>query len=423
MQKIIEKILKLLARAVLKKQRPQIVSITGSMGKTSTKEAIYFVLKKKFKARQSIKNYNNELGVPLTILNEVSPGKSFIGWLTIFYKGIVLAFFKKKDYPQVLILETAADKPGDLKYLMNILLPELLKVAVLTGIAPVHLEFFKTMENIFEEKITPFFHLKKENFAVINKDNCDFKKMKPRLNSKIITYGIEKEADLMAEEIKITEQGLSFNFRQGNNSHPFLLKQAISSHQLYSLLAAASVGIYYGMGLKEICEQLKKYKVLAGRMRKIKGINNSFIIDDTYNSSPEAVKKSLKALSRFPFGKRKIAVLGAMLELGESTNDFHCQIGELVADLKIDYLITLGTKGKIIYQGALEKTLHREQLFHFDNLEKLSSFLKDFITQDDIILVKGSQKARMEKIVRQIMLEPENAKQLLVRQDKQWQDK
>ena len=440
-KKNIEKILKILARAVLKKQVPQIVSITGSIGKTSTKEAIYFVLRKKFRVRRNTKNYNNEIGVPLTILGEVSPGKSILGWLKVFLKFFNLIIFKKKNYPGILILETAADKPGDLKYLMEIFPSGLLRVAVLTAVAPVHLqgfasqkrvkmkskissriEFFGGLDNIFKEKIIPFSFLKKDGFAIVNKDNCDFEKM--NLASRFITYGIEKDSDLMARDIKVDRQGLRFDLVYQGESFHFFLKGGISSHQIYSLLAAVSVGLCYGMGIEQASLGLRDYEVLAGRMHQLKGLNNSIIIDDTYNSSPQAVKKGLRSLADLPFGERKIAVLGAMLELGEESDNFHRLVGGLAAKEKeIDYLITLGDKGKIISEGALGGNMSREKVFNFETLKEISDFLKGFIQKDDVLLVKGSQGTRMEKIVQEIILEPEKAKDLLVRQGEEWQDK
>lgn len=425
LKKIIEKGLKILARAVLLRQKPKIVTVTGSIGKTSTKEAIFFVLKEKFHSVcQTPKNYNNEIGVPLTILGETSPKKSLFAWLKIFLKGIFLALFKKKDYPSFLVLEIAADKPGDLKYLMEIIPSQLLERAVLTAVAPVHLEFFKSLEKIFEEKIIPFSFLKKQGIGIVNVDNCNLEKIKKKFPFlKFISYGINNSnVQVKGEEIEIKEKGLAFKILTQNESLSFLLKEGIGDHQIYPLLGAVGVGISFGMNLKEIESGLKNYRILSGRGRKIKGKNNYWIIDDSYNSSPQATKAALKSLKNLPFGKRKIALLGDMLELGKNAFKFHQEIGEKVFQLKIDYLITFGKLGEFIFQGAKKIGMEQNRLFHFSSQEKLINFLKNFLQPGDLILIKASQGMRLERVVREIMLSPQKAPELLVRQDKTWLD-
>jgi len=198
LEKVLQKILRFFARITLKKYQPRIVVIVGSIGKTSTKEAIYSVLSGKFKTRRSIKNYNNEIGVPLTIINCDSGEKSIFKWIKISLKSILLNILRGRNYPEFLVLEMAADKKGDIKYLMDILPKKLLKAVVLTAITPVHLEFFESVDNIFEEKTTAFSYLEEDGLAIFNIDNCDAYKVKEKINSKILTYGLNKNADVNA---------------------------------------------------------------------------------------------------------------------------------------------------------------------------------------------------------------------------------
>lgn len=396
-QKIIEKLLKSWAKAVLKKQRPWIVTVTGSMGKTSAKEAIYAVLKDRFRVRRNIKNYNNELGVPLTIIGSESGAKNIFLWKWIFMKALILSLFKDKKYPEILVLEIAADKPGDLKYLMEMFPRELLKAAVLTAVAPVHLEFFGTLENILKEKTTPFSYLPEQAFAIYNRDNCP----DPGggiSRGRAISYSLDQAGDF--------------------------LKQFIFPHQAYAPLAGIAVGRVFGISQQEAKDSLaKNYQLLPGRGRKIAGINQSILIDDTYNSSPLSARRALEALKDFPIqGGRRIAVLGDMLELGEKSPDFHREIGELAKALGIDYLITFGKEAKFIYNGARESGFAAGYLFYFSEAkrEKLISFLKQILRPNDVILIKGSQGVRMEKVVKALMEEPERAKELLVRQNRSW---
>ena len=419
MKKLIKKLLKILTRQVLEKQWPQVITVTGSVGKTSTKQAIYLVLKGKFSVRGGAKNYNNELGVPFAVLGLDSPQKSVIGWLKLLATGLRLALFKESNYPAILVLEIGADKPGDLKYLLEMIPAGLLKVAVLTAVAPAHLEFFGTMEKIFQEKISPFFFLTKDGLAIINQDNCDVQKIKEKIHSAVITFGIKQQADIAINNIQQVESGISFQLKNNGQASDFFLSEGVYFHQIYPLLAAVAVGVFYKMSLEDISQNLAAYTPPAGRMRRLGGKNKSLIIDDTYNSSPESCKRALEALSTMQ-AKRKIAVLGDMLELGQTSQTFHKAIGQTAADLKVDYLITYGQMAQFIAESSQTNGLPQERIFSFSELEKLSDFLKNFIQRGDVLLVKGSQGMRMEKIVKNIMAQPEKAKELLVRQEEEW---
>lgn len=423
LQKIIEKQLKFLTKAVLKKQKPKIVTITGSIGKTSTKEAVYNAIKNKFSVRRSQKNYNNEIGVPMTVVGEMSPGKSLFGWIKIFIKFFKLAFFYNKDYSQVLVLEIGADKPGDLKYLMEMLPKDQLKACVLTAVSEAHLEFFGDLKGVFKEKITQFFYLTASGYAISNKDSVDSERIRQLISSRavgFITYSIDKDADVIATEIKPESRGLSFVIKHNNNSAEFLLKNAISSHQAYALLAGVCVAVALDVSFSEAISGLKNYNILPGRMHLIRGINSSLIIDDTYNSSPEPAKKALKAVSALNYGRRKIVVLGDMLEMGSQSQDLHYEIGKLITDLNIDYVFTLGKQAKFIFDAVIKAGFIATNAEHFHEQMDLVSFLASFIEKNDVLLIKASQGMRFEKIVKSIMENPEKADVQLVRQSKEW---
>jgi len=419
-KKTAEKILKPLTKAVLAKQQPQVITVTGSVGKTSTKQAICSVLADKFSVKGGAKNYNNELGVPFAILGLESPQKSINGWLKLFLKAVKLTLIKDKNYPEILVLEVGADKPGDLKYLMEMIPKGLFKVAVLTAVAPVHLEFFDSMENVFQEKITPFFSLAKDGLAVVAADNCDAERIKDTIHCTVITYGIRERADITIKGLKQNQNGLAFQLNNAGQTLDFFLPQGVYFHQVYPLLAAVAVGVSYKMTLRDISRGLAGYTPPPGRMRRIKGINKSLIIDDTYNSSPESCKRALEALTTIPQAQRKIAVLGDMLELGETSEEFHKTIGQMASRLKIDYLITYGQMAQFMAKASRENGLAKERVYSFTELEKITDFLKKFIQPGDVLLIKGSQGMRMEKIVKTIMQEPKKAKALLVRQNQEW---
>lgn len=399
MKNLVAKILKKLTYKVLAKQKPSIITVTGSVGKTSTKEGIYFAIKGIGNVRRSLKNYNNELGVPFTVAlwKGKAPGKNLLRWKLVLWRLLYYSFFKSKKYPKWLVLEIGSDKPGDLQYLMEMIPAGLLKCAVLTAVFGVHLEFFKTISAIYQEKTTPFNFVAKDGFILVNTDNCDIK------NTKIISYGFEKPADIMAFDFQAGDRGLSFKIKTSKGNFEFLLKQAISAYQCYPILAGVGVALSLSIDIKEALDGLKEKLPMPGRMRLIEGINKSLIIDDTYNSSPEAAKYALKALKELPRKGRKIAVLGDMLELGQESQKFHQEIEELAKNLGIDIVITFGK----------EK--------NFADHQKLSDYLKNLIKPNDTILIKGSQGVRMEKIVKEIMVHPDQASDLLVRQTDEWQ--
>jgi len=431
MQKIIEKILKILAKAIIKKYHPFIIGITGSVGKTSAKEAVTLILKKKFFVRASPKNYNNEIGLPLTIINDKTQGKNIFGWLKVFCKGI-FEIILPLNFPKVLILEMAADKPGDIKYLTEI---APCQIGIITAIGPVHLEKFKTIENILKEKQIIATHLPSHGLAILNADDKKLAEIKNKIKAKTITFGFSEIADVKAIEAKLNQEitekgelkinGLIFKVSYQGNIVPISLPKILAKHQIYSVLVGISVGLSHGLNLLEISEILKDFETLPGRMKLIQGIKESVIIDDTYNSSPDAVNAALETLDEILTlpGRRKIVVLGDMLELGEISEKAHFEIGKKIGKFNFNLLVTVGEKAKKIAEGARKNGFPEEFIFEFKNSLEAAGFLKEKIIYGDIILVKGSQGMRMEKIVKEIMVEPEKAKKLLVRQDKKWEIK
>ncbi len=451
MIKILEKKLRFFAKRIIKKYQPDIIGITGSVGKTSTKEAIYTVLSGKFSCRQSLGNYNNEIGVPLTIIGHVSGKKSIFGWLAVFWQAMRLIVLKC-GYPKILVLELATDKPGDIKYLTDFIN---LKVGIVTAVAPVHTEFFKTLENIANEKSIVISTLPKDGFALINADDELVLPMKEKTNATISTYGLTEEAEVKATDIKLsygditpidglkrkTIRGLSFKIKYDGSKAPFYLPGVLGEHQVYTALAATAVGLAYGLNLISISDRLKEFKSPAGRMNLIQGIKNTLIIDDSYNSSPKAALAALEVLEKINLGedipgeikpdaieklprggKRflKFACLGDMAELGEFTEEGHALVGQRAVGVA-DILITVGEKSKTIAKEALKRGMHEMQIFSFDYAEEAGRFLQDRIHKGDVILIKGSQVSRMEKVVKEVMAEPRRAEELLVRQGEDWQ--
>ncbi len=433
MKRIVENILRFLAQRIIQKYQPEIIGITGSVGKSSTKEAVYAVVSSIRPARRSVKNYNNEIGLPLTIIGADSAGRSPLGWLRVFLRGIGLLIATDEQYPEVLILEMGADKPGDIAYLTGI---ARCHIGIITGISHSHLAAFKSLDAVRKEKSLLVRNLEKSDWAVLNADDERVASLEKEVKAKVVKYSMEHQADIRGIEPAISfrdadgfeaggaanAQGLSFKLVSRGSAVPVFLPGSIGYNAVYASLAAAAVGEIYGMNLVGIAEALQRYKPPKGRMVVIPGIKHTMIIDDTYNSSPVSSLLALRLLARIPKGKkaRIYVVMGDMLELGSYSEEGHRLVGAEVAKKGFDFLLTVGDKAKGIARGAEKAGMTKSAIFNFTTQNEAGRFLQDRIEQGDIILVKGSQGARMERVVLEIMEDPKNAGSLLVRQDPEW---
>jgi UDP-N-acetylmuramoyl-tripeptide--D-alanyl-D-alanine ligase len=423
MKKLLQLKLKLLAKLILAKYQPDVVGITGSVGKTSAKEAIYAVLSVQYKNRRSVKNYNNEIGLPLTIIGVDSPGRSVWGWFLVFAKAFGLILFKDKNYPEILILEMGVDRPGDMAYLQTIAKP---KIGVVTLIGSSHIEFFGSIEKIKEEKIGLIKKLPKNGWAIINGDDARLQELMSK-DKQILAYGFDDKANLRAEDMQISFakgeiQGTSFKMRDENSVTPILLPKVLGQAAVYAALAGAAVGKVYGINPIKIAQALGKFKAPNGRLKLLNGIKDTLIIDDTYNSSPQSSAVAMEILNKIgrEADGRKIAVLGDMLELGNYSEEAHQEIGKIAVKMKIDKLYVIGERSRDIARGAEQAGMLKDDIFHFRTSDEAKKFIQERIRPNDIILIKGSQGMRMEKIVKEIMAEPMRAEELLVRQGREW---
>lgn len=432
MKTILLKILKFLSKKVLKKYNPEVIGITGSIGKTTTKYAINEVLKDRYNVRASIGSFNTELGLPITILG-LDNSKSKFVWIKNIFKAMGLLIVRKKDYPEILILEMGADKIGDIEYLTSIVKPD---IAILTNIAPVHIEQFKTIENIYNEKIKIFDFNNKGQKKIINIDNEFVKNNIIDKNDKekidqIMFYGKDEIANVRAYNLEEKNcfdndytTGIEFDVFHDNEECHVKMQYMVGGHQVYAILAAFSVGILFDLRLEDIKNSLEDTRGEKGRMSLIKGIKNTWIIDDSYNSSPVACKSAVLTLSKSKNSGRKIAILGDMLELGTLSEDSHKEVGKFIANLEnIDLLITVGERARDINSEAILSGFDENLSFNFKTSDEAKDFVQNKMKENDLLLIKGSQSMRMEKITKEVMNDPQNAKELLVRQTGIWENK
>ena len=416
MKKILYFILKILAQTVVNKYQPKVIGITGSVGKTSAKKAIFCVLKNKFRVKQSTKNYNNEIGLPLTVLLwEHSPGKNIFKWFGLFIHALTLIFAREEKYPEILILEMGADRPGDIKYLTSIAKPS---IAVITAIGQSHLEFFGTIENVLKEKISILDSLNKDGLGIINSDDPLLRRTIGQIKTRLKTFGQNEDSDVRVLNVHLAtrenQYGTSFKLSYRGAEVPMFIPEALGWQHAQAAAAGCAVGLSLGLNLIEIGEQLKEYVAEHGRSKLIVGIKNSWIIDDTYNASPQSAAAVLNILHDMPINGRKIAVFGDMLELGSLSEEGHRKVGQQIVELNIDYLFVIGERSRDIARGAKEDGMIEDKIYHFAFTKEAGLFLQDRIKEDDVILVKGSRGSKMEQVVYEIMANPWESKEVLV---------
>ncbi|OGI62480.1 hypothetical protein A2818_01115 [Candidatus Nomurabacteria bacterium RIFCSPHIGHO2_01_FULL_40_12] len=427
-KKIIAYILQIESRLVLSKYKPKIIAITGSVGKTSTKDAVYAVIARLSYVRKSEKSYNSEIGLPLTILGIPNGWNNPLAWLTNIFKGLWLVIYPHK-YPKWLILEVGVGKAGDMKRTASWLKTD---AVIITAISetPAHIEFFSSRAHLIEEKSKLVKTLKKDGLLILNADDEDVLGMKIDKHH-IITYGFRKSSDILGSGDSILydnagiPEGIIFRVDEGGNSFPVVIEGVFGRNHVYASLGALALSSGLKFNMLSAVEALKNYDISPGRMRLLPGINEILIIDDTYNASPFAARAALKTLGEVK-GKegqsRKIAILGDMLELGRHTQEAHRNIGKIAKEY-IKVLIVVGPRARTIKEGALEAGMEEKNVFEFPDSRQAGEFIKTFVQKGDLVLVKGSQGMRMERVTEAILLDQENKNKLLVRQDEEWRKK
>lgn len=413
-----------MAVAILKRHKPQIVGITGSVGKSSAKEAIFLVLKDNFRVRKNEENYNNEIGIPLTIIGAKTGGRNLFKWILVFFKWIFW-LIAPVGYPKILILEMAIDRPGDMKYLMSFI-P--LDVGIFTNVSSSHLEFFKNIKAIAKEKSILVKSVSASGVAILNTDNPFIKEESDSIKTNVVSYGFNDEADLRVTDIRFNydengnSKGLSFKLNYNKKIIPLRLPHIIAKHQLYAALAAVGVGEYFKVNMIEALAALENYQSPAGRMNLISGINSSLIIDDVYNASPVSTLAAIDTMDQIS-AKRKILILGDMFELGEDSESGHLEVVKRVLEGKFDKLVLVGSRMKKAAQDLLGSNNYIKSVLFFDDPAQAGKIIKNIIQEGDLILVKGSQGMRMEMAIEQLISESEDAKKVLCRQSKVWKKK
>ncbi len=343
------------------------VAVTGTNGKTTTKDMIAEVLSSKFSVLKSIKSYNNLIGVPLTI-------------------------FELNSDTRVLVLELGMSNLGEIEILTKIAKPNL---GVITNIGPAHLESMQSLKKIAQAKFELLDNMPSPHTSVLNADDESLAKRIQDGKEKTISFAIKNQADFKASELSTGDEGyVSFKV---NGKLDINLK-LLGEHNVYNALAAFAVGTLLGVDKLKIKESLERYAPSELRM-ELNQIGNIRVINDSYNANPVSMANALKTLRQMKSAGRKIAVLGDMLELGKKTFEYHFELGKSVAESEIDLLLTVGEHSPAIGQGAQKSGMSAKRICAFDNNEKVSAYLLENLKAGDLALIKGSRRMKLEEVV------------------------
>jgi UDP-N-acetylmuramoyl-tripeptide--D-alanyl-D-alanine ligase len=347
----------------------EVVAITGSNGKTTTRKMTAEVVARKFSMLSTIGNYNNQIGVPLTLLR-LTPGHRWA------------------------VVELGTNRPGEIARLAQICSPD---IGVITNIGPAHLEGLDTLDGVMREKEQLIEHLKAKGTAVLNADDHRVCKIAARTKREVLLFGLSREADIRASSIKDKTTGISFSLDMPQESLVVNLK--VPGHFMVSnALAAAAVGHLLGLSAAEIKTGLETFEPSWGRMNIFQTSNGIHIIDDTYNANPDSMKAAITTLKSLRANNRSIFVAGDMLELGEQAESLHRQVGAWAATADIHKLMVTGDFAEAVAAGAMAAGMKGNHILT-GSQETILEELKGFLMPGDWLLVKGSRGAHMDTIV------------------------
>ena len=349
-----------------------VVGITGSTGKTLVKDFTAAVLGRKGPVTASKGSYNNEIGVPLTILDS-GPKTRYM------------------------VLEMGSRGKGHIKSLCSFALPD---VGVITNIGWTHLQFFRTRDNLALAKSELLQELPRQGKAVINADDeyADF--LRGMSSAPVVTYGCGREADVRAEDIDMDDEGkAAFTLIMKGGDRTKVAVPLPGRYNVENALAAAAVGEIMGMDVDDIAAGIGKAKLTRWRMEMISKPEQITIINDAYNANPVSMRSALMAFGDISRTKRAIAVLGDMGELGPVSDKAHLEVGKMAVSYGTDILITVGRRARKTAQAARENGLPKGSVFATNDVDRAAEILRVIIEPGDVVLIKGSRFLGLERLV------------------------
>lgn len=401
-------------RRFLKRHKPKVVVVAGSVGKTSTKLAIATVLGVRYKVLFQEGNYNVDISVPMTIFDLPMPPleklRSPFTWL------LQLWYMERKihtPFPfDIILLELGTDHPGDIAHFKKYLHPD---IAVVTAVAPEHMEHFKTLDAVAQEELLV---ANFSSLAVINRDDIDESFAKYMNNSNVDTYGTSGVAEYhyLVDDFEAGKGFVGKFVSPEFGEQPVVLRLA-GEHNVKAAVAAGVVGVKMGLSAKEIVTGLEAVRPVKGRMNILRGLLDSTIIDDTYNSSPTAAVAALQTLYLFP-SKQKIAILGSMNELGDFSQKAHEQVGGVCDPTLLEWVVTIGEEAeRYLAPAAAKKGC---QVRSFRSPYEAGAFVHSVLAPKATVLAKGSQNGVFAEEAVKVLLHNTEEESQLVRQGDEW---
>ncbi len=346
-----------------------VVGITGSNGKTTTKEMLACILKQNGPVLKNEGNLNNHIGVPLTLL-------------------------KLEARHKAAVVEMGMSALGEIDMLARLATPD---VGVITNIGPAHLEFLGSMDKVAEAKGELLDNLRSDGTAVLNADDRYCEALKKKFSGRIITFGIENKADVCGMDLLQEKNFTDFAIAVGAAKVNVRLR-AVGKHNVYNALAAAAAAIATGMSVDAVKYGLEDFSPLAMRS-ELRQVNGRTVLADCYNANPASMEAALVTLMTLAAGKQAVAVLGDMLELGDASSEAHRDIGRIAARLGVNLLITTGTLAKQIARGASEAGMPNARVLQADTHSEVAHLLRKLTYPGDAVLIKGSRGMKMETIL------------------------
>ncbi len=364
-----------IAAAYRRKLKARFIAITGSMGKTTVKEMAHAILSKKYKAAKTEKNENNQVGVPKTILG-IPPDSD------------------------VAVIEMGSNIPGEIALLTEIVQPD---KALVTNIAPVHLERFVSLEGVRIEKGALFWRSPRRAIRFINRDDTNILKIPYLPDWPTLSFATEENAEVKGSPpVPMGLKGTRFTL-SAREEHIEIILPLPGVHHVRNAVAAAAIGISEGVSVSDIKTALESFKATEGRLEPIFTSSSCIVLNDTYNANPVATAMAIRTLATFNLSHTTVAILGDMLELGESSETYHEKIGAECARQGIHLLGLTGTYCDAIRSGAIENGFDKDRIFTFENARQLLQHLGPYLQQPSVILVKGSFALNMSQWVKVIL--------------------
>ncbi|THE10202.1 UDP-N-acetylmuramoyl-tripeptide--D-alanyl-D-alanine ligase [Bacillus timonensis] len=360
--------LQTLAKSYRDELTMKVVGITGSNGKTTTKDMVTAVLSTSMRVQKTEGNLNNQIGMPLTIL-------------------------RLKEDTEVAVLEMGMSAFGEIEFLTRLARPD---VAVITNIGESHMMELGSREGIAKAKLEIVAGLSKEGLLIYQGDEPLLKERVKSMDIVTTTFGDSQQNDLYPLEIKQENEGTYFSINEQEKTEFYV--PVLGKHNVNNAMAAIAVARHFGLSWDKIESGLKQIKITNMRLELIEGINGTKLINDAYNASPLSMKAAISLVHDLQTTGKKIVVLGDMLELGENEIEYHKEVGRFIQPDKVDYVLTYGRLGEHIASGARDQ-FAQDRVFAYQDKEQLIVALRKYLSEGDIVLVKGSRGMKLEEVI------------------------